>query len=129
MKPATLSWCTEMVLMSSAALIERVDELDVAVAAQAEHLRHLLLDQVVDDDLRAVEHIACDIGSLPAQFDDLSGSALRLRCRHCPGARTLFPIILYVNCYCGMLPGLGHSGRAYSLAGVGLIKSGTSVET
>ena len=57
MKPATLSWCTEIVLMFVGALVERVDELDVAVAAQAEHLRHFLLDQVVDDDLGAVEHI------------------------------------------------------------------------
>jgi hypothetical protein len=37
------------------ALVQRVDELDVAVAAQAEHLRHLLLDQIVDNDLRAIE--------------------------------------------------------------------------
>ena len=39
------------------ALVQRVDELDVAVAAQAEHLRHFLLDQIVDDDLGAIEHV------------------------------------------------------------------------
>ena len=49
------------------AFVKRVDELDVAVAAQAEHLRHLLLDQVVDDDLGAVEHITRHLfHSLPA---------------------------------------------------------------
>ena len=40
-----------------AALVERIDELNVAVAAQAEGVRNLLLDQVIDDDLRAVEHV------------------------------------------------------------------------
>ena len=39
------------------ALEQRVDELDVAVAAQAERVGHLLADQVVDDDLRAIEHV------------------------------------------------------------------------
>ena len=37
------------------ALIQRVDELDVAVAAQAKRVGHLLLDQIVDDHLCAVE--------------------------------------------------------------------------
>ena len=41
------------------ALVQRVDELDVAMAAQAEHLRHFLLDQVVDNDLRPVELVRC----------------------------------------------------------------------
>ncbi len=39
------------------ALIERIDELDIAMAAQAEDLRHLLADEIVDDDLSPVEHI------------------------------------------------------------------------
>ena len=39
------------------ALEQRVDELDVAVAAQAEGVGHFLLDQVVDDDLRAIERV------------------------------------------------------------------------
>src|SRR5262249_3362691 len=37
------------------ALEQRIDELDVAVAAQPEHVGRLLADQVVDDHLRAVE--------------------------------------------------------------------------
>ncbi len=41
------------------AFVQRVDELDIAVAAQAEHLRHFLLDQIVDNDLGTVERIAC----------------------------------------------------------------------
>src|SRR5580704_6009506 len=40
------------------ALIQRVDELDIAVTAEAEYLRHLFLDQIVDDDLGTIEHIA-----------------------------------------------------------------------
>jgi hypothetical protein len=43
-------------------LEQRVDELDVAVAAQAEGVGDLLLDQVVDDDLRAIEHIVLGHG-------------------------------------------------------------------
>ncbi len=39
------------------ALIERVDEADIAVAAQAEDVRHLLPHKVVDDHLTAVEHV------------------------------------------------------------------------
>ncbi len=39
------------------ALIKRIDELDVAVAAQPERIRHLLADQVIDDHLGAVEHV------------------------------------------------------------------------
>ena len=39
------------------ALVQRVDELDVAVAAQAEGVGHLLADQVVDDDLAAVQPV------------------------------------------------------------------------
>ena len=39
------------------ALMQRVDELDVAVAAQAEGVGHLLADQVVDDDLAAVQSV------------------------------------------------------------------------
>ena len=40
------------------ALVQRVDELDVAVAAQTEHLRHFFLNQIVDNDLGAIEHIS-----------------------------------------------------------------------
>jgi hypothetical protein len=36
------------------ARVQRVDEPDVAVAAQSEDIRHFLPDQVVDDDARAV---------------------------------------------------------------------------
>ena len=83
------------------ALVQRVDELDIAVAAQAEHLRHLLLDQVVDDDLGAVEHVTRHRLTLSLQLNEFaSASCLR-------GATTgpnLFLIILYVNCYCGILP-------------------------
>ena len=82
------------------ALVQRVDELDVAVAAQAEHLRHLLLDQIVDDDLGAVEHVTRHrFNSLPA------AQRIRLRvllARPATGPN-LFLIILYVNCYCGMV--------------------------
>ena len=46
------------------ALVERVDELDVAVAAQAEHVGHLLADEIVDDDLAAVEHVLRPSGLL-----------------------------------------------------------------
>ena len=38
-------------------LEQRVDELDIAVPAQAEDVRHFLPDQIVDDDLGAVQHI------------------------------------------------------------------------
>src|SRR5262249_37179641 len=37
--------------------VERIDEADVTVAAQAEDVRHLLPHEVVDDHLTAVEHI------------------------------------------------------------------------
>ena len=39
-------------------LEQRVDELDVAVTAQAEDVRNLLPDQIVDNDLGSVQHIA-----------------------------------------------------------------------
>jgi hypothetical protein len=39
------------------ALVQRIDELDVAVPAQAERIRHLLAHQIVDDHLAAVEHV------------------------------------------------------------------------
>ena len=42
----------------SLALEQRVDELDVAVPTQAEDVRRLLLDQIVDNDLGAIEHIS-----------------------------------------------------------------------
>ena len=69
------------------ALVQRVDELDVAVAAQAEHLRHLLLDQIVDDDLGAVEHVTRHRFTLSLQLNEFaSASCLRGRQR----ARTYF---------------------------------------
>ena len=40
------------------ALVERIDELDIAVTAQPERVGHLLLDQVVNDDLSPVELVA-----------------------------------------------------------------------
>ncbi len=40
-----------------APLVQRVDEADIAVAAQAEDVRHLFTDQIVDDDLATVEHV------------------------------------------------------------------------
>ena len=39
------------------ALVQRIDELNIAVATQAENLRHLLLDQIVDDNLSTIEHV------------------------------------------------------------------------
>ena len=42
--------------------IERIDELDVAVAAQPERIGHLLADEVVDDHLGAVEHVLAGHG-------------------------------------------------------------------
>ena len=41
------------------ALEQRVDELDIAVAAEAENVGDLLLDQIVDNDLGSVELVAC----------------------------------------------------------------------
>jgi len=40
------------------ALVKRIDELDVAVAAESKGVGHLLADQIVDNDLRAIELIA-----------------------------------------------------------------------
>src|SRR5215204_5673918 len=39
------------------ALVKGIDELDVAVPAQAECIGHLLANEVVDDDLGTVEHV------------------------------------------------------------------------
>ena len=69
------------------ALVQRVDELDIAVAAQAEHLRHFLLDQIVDDDLRAVELVASS-PSIPLPLASIAVSSR---------ARKLGLIMLYVN--------------------------------
>ena len=41
------------------ALVQGVDEADVAVPAQAEGVGHLLLDEIVDDHLTAVQQVAC----------------------------------------------------------------------
>jgi hypothetical protein len=38
------------------AIVERVEQADVAVAAEAEDVGDLLADQVLDDDLAAVSH-------------------------------------------------------------------------
>ena len=74
-----------------AALIERVDELDVAVAAEAEDLRHLLLDQVIDNHLGAVEHVACHCRSPRAQPSLLNLESQGGQSEACPpsGARCL----------------------------------------
>ena len=69
------------------ALVQRVDELDVAVAAQAEHLRHLLLDQIVDDDLGAVEHVTRHRFTLSLRS---TNSPPRLACAARQRARTYF---------------------------------------
>src|SRR5262249_61175273 len=39
------------------AFVERVEEADIAVAAQAEDVRHLFAHEIVDDHLTAVEHV------------------------------------------------------------------------
>jgi hypothetical protein len=72
-------------------LVQRVDELDIAVTAQAEHLRHLLLDQVVDDDLRPIERIARRHRISPYQFDASRRSRSHLRCRLPKRAAPYFP--------------------------------------
>ncbi len=83
------------------ALVQRVDELDVAVAAQAERVRHLLLDQIIDDDLGAVEHVASTSFTLLLRLNEFLASA-SFYARPATGPN-LFLIILYVNCYCGMV--------------------------
>src|SRR5262245_47850986 len=40
------------------ALEQRVDELDIAVTAQAENVGHLLPDQIIDNDLGSIQNIA-----------------------------------------------------------------------
>ena len=59
-------------------LVKRIDELDIAVATQAEHLRHFFLDKIVDDYLRPVERIALRHRFSPYRFDFLSGDRLNL---------------------------------------------------
>jgi len=39
------------------ALVKRVDEADITVTAQAEDVRHLFADEIVDDHLTAIEHV------------------------------------------------------------------------
>jgi hypothetical protein len=70
------------------------------VAAQAEHLRHLLLDQIVDDDLGAVEHVTRHRSTLSLQLNEFASASWLARSATGPN---LFLIILYVNCYCGMV--------------------------
>src|ERR1700726_623560 len=82
-------------------LVQRVDELDIAVTAQAEHLRHFFLDQIVDDNLGPIERIARRHRITPYRFDSFRRSALTLLAADTAQARgTLFPIMLYVNLYC-----------------------------
>ncbi len=57
------------------ALVQRVDEADIAVPAQAEHVRHLLAHEIVDDHLTAVEHVPWHWLSL--FIHDLAPSCLR----------------------------------------------------
>ena len=40
------------------AFVERIDEADIAVPAQPEHVWHFLAHQIIDDHLTAVEHVA-----------------------------------------------------------------------
>ena len=53
--------------------IQRIDELDIAVTAQAEHLRNFFLDQIVDDNLGTIERItrhcvlSCSLNDMTAQ--------------------------------------------------------------
>ena len=54
MWPAHCSWRGETSLTLSRTLVQRVEHADVAVAADAEHVRHLLLDQVLGDQLAAL---------------------------------------------------------------------------
>src|SRR5262249_12338555 len=59
-------------------LVERVDELDIAVTAQAEGVRHLLADQIVDNDLGSVEPVGCRHRSSPLQLSaQISGAVAR----------------------------------------------------
>src|SRR3979411_2651910 len=98
-------------------LIQRVDELDIAVTAEAEHLRHLLLDQVVDNNLSPIERIARRHRISPYQFADSRRSPIHLSLPTAQARRTLFPIILYVNLYCGRLaPERSVSRRRRSIA-------------
>ena len=57
------------------ALIQRIDELDIAVTAQAEHLRNFLLDQIVDDNLGTIERITCAIALLSCSLNDIAAQA------------------------------------------------------
>src|SRR5450631_1780736 len=85
-------------------LVKRIDELDIAVATQAEHLRHFFLDKIVDDDLGPVERIALRHRFSPYRFDFLSGDRHNSNSAETAQARgTLFLIMLYVNLYCGIL--------------------------
>ena len=73
------------------AFIQRVDELDIAVAAQAEHLRNFLLDQIVDDDLGTIERITRHrITLLLAQRYQAAQAMGRLR-HVSPARETYFP--------------------------------------
>jgi hypothetical protein len=54
------------------ALVQRVDELDVAVAAQAEGVGDFFLDQVVYDDLAAIESV------IGRSFQHCSGVSCRI---------------------------------------------------
>ena len=57
------------------AFIERVEEADIAVAAQAEDVRHLFAHEIVDDHLTAVEDVAGHrrwvFACLPVGFHDV----------------------------------------------------------
>ena len=77
--------------MSCRALVQRVDELDIAVAAEAENLRHLLLDQIVDDYLSTVEHIAL------SPSDRVSSVRIGVAENRVQAGAKLFLIMLYVN--------------------------------
>ena len=79
--------------------IQRVDELDIAVAAQAEYLRHLFLDQIIDNDLGTIEHVARRHRITLSRLLNVFMAGLKRRAVHPSllSAQTLFLIILYVN--------------------------------
>jgi hypothetical protein len=74
------------------------------MTAEAEHLRHFFLDQIVDDNLGTIEGVARRHRISPYQFDFFRRSAIFPAADTAQARGTLFPIILYVNLYCGRLP-------------------------
>src|SRR5205085_2321345 len=90
------------------AFVQRVDELDVAVAAQAEGVRHLLADQVVDDDLAAVEPV---VGEAFQHFSDFSRTSLSSSCPRLSRASTSFFLALSKTWMAGTSPAMTGRGQ------------------